>query len=80
VALIEPTFMPQSYKQARDRPDLIVFAIHPGWVKTGKRGSNMTVSASTLILNAALVDMSDDVPAETLEVAAKIMDGEYHLQ
>jgi len=34
-----------TYKQACDRPDLIVFAINPGWVKTDMGGDDVPTEA-----------------------------------
>lgn len=30
----------QTYKQAKERPDLVPFLVDPGWVKTGKVASS----------------------------------------
>lgn len=34
--------MEQTYKQAKEAPDLIVVSMCPGWVKTGKPSSKAT--------------------------------------
>lgn len=36
----------QTYKQAKERPDFIVIALNPGWVKTGKSSLDYALRGS----------------------------------